>query len=121
MARRRRLGKFDGDIYTAKIFSGDSAGVAIVGAIEAQLHGESVFRRELLDQSAHLAVTDDGEIHGRVRGALWARTLGVQNGGVGIDENCAHVLRSSEKLLDHPFINFDGLMSSLLGTRSSSV
>ena len=50
-----------------------------------------------------------------IRGALRARALGVQYGGIRADESCAHISRSSEKLLDHPFVNFHGCEEFFFG------
>ena len=58
-------GKIHGDVNAGEIVTCDSAGVAVVGAGQALRNGETVFGRELLDQAAHFAVTDDGQVHGR--------------------------------------------------------
>ena len=51
--------------HAGEIVARDAVGVVIVGAVQALRDGEIVPGRELLEQAAHFAVTDDGQVHGR--------------------------------------------------------
>src|SRR6202041_2963878 len=67
-------GKIYGDVHAGEIVTCDSAGDVLFGAVQSLGDGEAIFRRELLDQAAHFAVSDDGEVHGRGASAVRVRS-----------------------------------------------
>src|ERR1700676_101124 len=56
--------KFDCDVDVIKGRGRESCAMQIILAVEFCAHFETIFRAKLLDEAAHLSVSDDGQAQG---------------------------------------------------------